>query len=462
MNSEEFIQKTNAQQAQLVGDAAALFMFAGRRDLHAQQRPDGQYWTVREPITSELLQRHLSGELTVGAYVVAQDLTCAFVILDFDYKPPMGIPPATEIQKRVEKALLVSGLNPRAYLLEFSGFKGYHAWLFFDPPLPQKAAYRIGRFLKRLTGAKEAFPKQPDVTRTKKGLGNLIKLPLAIHRTSSQRSHLIGEDGELDARPLADILAGVATHPREAVEHFRFEDDEESFRKEPAAIPRLPSPRRLCLDNILAAGVSVSERGGRQSWAWRLGLYMRDRGVSIKEACETIRTWNRRNRPPLYDAEAAKQVENAYAEEYRLPGCGNLPYCVPHSCPLFVAEHPELVQGAEVELLADRGWARYFGRAWKSALAVYTGIVVLERRLGKQPGHIIFASRAVLAEASGVGGPTVSRILRRLAKAGLIAYVPGGGVLAGCPDTSCAIEYEMSLYTVGRATQRYRGALRSR
>ena len=41
-------------------------LFCHRRDVYAVQKRDGSYFLVRQPITVDLLTRHLGGEVTCG------------------------------------------------------------------------------------------------------------------------------------------------------------------------------------------------------------------------------------------------------------------------------------------------------------------------------------------------------------------------------------------------------------
>lgn len=411
-----------------LSDADALWNFAGRRDTYALQNRQGGYATIREPLTVQILERHLAGDLTVGCYVVNEDITCRFVVLDFDF-PKQALPPASTIRERIEKAIAAVGCPAKSYFFEFSGSKGYHAWIMLDAPLPQIVAYRFGLLLKRLAGANESYPRQADIGQTEKGLGNLVKLPRALHRKSGRRSDLLDGEGKPDTRPLAEIVAGISPVPRETIEGIVERSAPDITTAEASSdrpLPRTgPAPRRLCMERVLAAGVNESERGGRETWTWKVGLYLKEQAFTLDEAQEEALRWNRRNRLPLYENKVCSIIEKAYRDSRHLERCGDLAYCVPHSCPLFLTEHPELVAGCSVVDLADRGWPKYFGRGWKSVAAVVVGIEVLERRKGKKPGDSFFAPLTELALPSGVSKQTASRILKKLAAVGLIAYVPG-------------------------------------
>lgn len=98
--------------------------------------------------------------------------------------------------------------------LEDSGFKGRHVWIFLESPIPAGVAKKCGELLlvqllplpPEVTV--EVFPKQATV---KPGsLGNLIKLPLGIHRRTGKRALFLQPDG----RPQEDQLALLGTFQR--------------------------------------------------------------------------------------------------------------------------------------------------------------------------------------------------------------------------------------------------------
>ena len=65
----------------------ALWALVGRRDAYARQNADGTYTAIREPVTQRLLRAHMDGEVTIAAYPIREDGTCALVALDWDDVP---------------------------------------------------------------------------------------------------------------------------------------------------------------------------------------------------------------------------------------------------------------------------------------------------------------------------------------------------------------------------------------
>jgi len=122
-------------------------------------------------------------------------------------------------------------------LPEFSGGKGYHFWYFFHEPISASRARNVLTAMTKkiapdLTSFHlEVFPKQDRLAG--KGLGNLVKLPLGIHRKTGKLSYFIPKiQGDVwaqmavlkDIEPVSESLvtvqekqsrdAVVSLHPR--------------------------------------------------------------------------------------------------------------------------------------------------------------------------------------------------------------------------------------------------------
>ncbi|MDQ7785806.1 MAG: CRISPR-associated primase-polymerase type A1 [Desulfomonilaceae bacterium] len=196
-------------------------LFAGREGVHARQwvSPTGKsgYNPVEEPFSPQVAQNHILGNYTVGVYPVRLDNTVNFIAFDLD-----GSKFAVNQSIRSERAwnalmgkvhdtacqlVDVASQHDVPLYLEDSGFKGRHAWVFLDTPVPAGVAKKFGETMAAQISPRvpevtvEVFPKQTSVNRS--GLGNLIKLPLGIHRRTGKRAVFIEPDG----RPVEDQLA---------------------------------------------------------------------------------------------------------------------------------------------------------------------------------------------------------------------------------------------------------------
>lgn len=245
-------------------------LFAGREDHHARQWVgDGGvtgYTPVQEPFSPRVARNHLAGTCTVGIYPIRLDGTCTFMALDLDItkaalsRAQRDRARAAELRSTLRSTSLIIlgrlrslGLQP---LFEHSGYKGRHYWIFLDQPEASSSLHHFGRdllaWLAPAIGPDfhlEFFPKQ-GATKGK-GLGNLIKVPLGIHRRTGHRANLLDDVGEPLDQPFR-ALSATHMHPRELIasaagrlrgSQRKMEGGDEP-RQEPDT-PSLPAPARV-------------------------------------------------------------------------------------------------------------------------------------------------------------------------------------------------------------------------
>lgn len=184
-------------------------LFQGREDCFARQWADRRegthgYVPVRRPLTAADIQEHLSGGKTYGIYLLQQDSRVRLAVVDADLVPRLrsGIPTARDRELLAREKRYLLGRLPEIgrekklpCLSEFTGGKGFHFWFFFSDPVPAGAARRALQGLVRHLAADltcftlEVFPKQDQLAG--KGLGNLVKLPLGIHRVTGKPSYFL-------------------------------------------------------------------------------------------------------------------------------------------------------------------------------------------------------------------------------------------------------------------------------
>lgn len=170
-------------------------LFAGREDVYAyrwESAGTGEGgWAPRRvpgsakedaqflPLTDEVIAAHLTDSLhTAGLYVLLPDSTCRLLACDFD-----GAAWRLDAVAYVQAAW-AAGV-PVALEVSRSG-DGAHAWVFFSEPVAAADARALGAALLReamairgelgLESYDRFFPAQDFMP--KKGLGNLIALPL--------------------------------------------------------------------------------------------------------------------------------------------------------------------------------------------------------------------------------------------------------------------------------------------
>ncbi len=248
-----------------------LELFSGREDCFARQWVDKKegkqgYVPVRRPLEAEDVEEHLSGKKTYGIYLLKSDASVKAAVIDVDLAKKFRNRGLNTEEKRLlkrERDYLFSriqdsakkqGLQP---LTEFSGGKGFHFWFLFETPLKAEDAKAC---LKGMTGVLskdlsafnlEVFPKQKQLTG--KGMGNLIKLPLGVHRLTGKRSFFLecrdrSTNSQLDflmryqpAKPADPHLSHRALNKKKTLVHPRFqkwsEDRPELYRLETLCPP---------------------------------------------------------------------------------------------------------------------------------------------------------------------------------------------------------------------------------
>jgi hypothetical protein len=231
---------------------AFIDLFSGKEDAFARQwveKESGKtgYVPVRRPMEITDVEEHLSGRKTYGIYLLRGDGKVHASVLDADLS-------AEYRQKPVDKDTRARIFRERDYLIariqelsrqrglranaEFSGGKGFHFWYFFDPPVSASDIRGVLGAVQQIlakdltTFNLELFPKQDAPTG--KGFGNLVKLPLGVHRGTGKRSYFIAcNDRSTEAqlyfvskieKDRLTALAGKSPNPPEnLLKHPRWE-----------------------------------------------------------------------------------------------------------------------------------------------------------------------------------------------------------------------------------------------
>ena len=172
-------------------------VFVHRKDVFSTQQSSGAYFPTKRPITEDDIKKHLAGEITIGVYCLDTDNTVKWACVDIDgdkHKDP-------EVNKQElfpEANIIYNTFHDYPRMLEFSGRKGYHIWIFFNPRVTADYAQRLVKARLNRVGLNhhEVFPKQTTLNEGRK-YGNLVKLPLALHKKSGLRSTIIKSEGVL-------------------------------------------------------------------------------------------------------------------------------------------------------------------------------------------------------------------------------------------------------------------------
>lgn len=302
----------------------------------------GRSRQVKQPVTDQVLLRHLQGRQPYGVYLLVGDRTAA-VVADFDREdtePPLSF-------RRCARRIGI------ASYLERSKSKGWHVWIFLQGPGVSAAKARaVVRWMVSEVGspAVEIFPKQ-DRLEGRSQFGNFVNAPLFGVLVPQGRTVFVNPDDRL--RPWADqwsILESV-----ERVWESKLDQIIDANRlvlgssSSPASTPAVStSPIAAtyglppCAQRMLAEGVVDYQRVA----CFRLALHLKKSGLSEDLAVICLRAWARKNRPStgkriITTDEIDAQTRAAYRNDYRGCGCEEpaiQPYCV-STCPVYPARN---------------------------------------------------------------------------------------------------------------------------
>lgn len=171
-------------------NVAQLRRLVGNPDVYAVQHKDGSWHPVREPLTDDVLRRHMERkDFTVGTYIghpTADGTVARTLVLDID----SGDEKAEVEAYALRESLKELGVPQFAMGIEYSGRKGFHVWVVLGEYIPNAQLRRLGRAALALAGSDcEVYPKQDEV----RDLGNLVKLPGGLHQVTQRPNDFRGQ-----------------------------------------------------------------------------------------------------------------------------------------------------------------------------------------------------------------------------------------------------------------------------
>lgn len=304
-------------------------LFVNRADVFAEQQPDGSYFPVRSRLTADDVAEHLSGMASYGSYVIDPANQCVtYVCWDLDIMDEEAADMLCSLVEQMVRSPDILPPRPGAWdnctLREFSGNKGTHVWLFFDAPVHAEKVRRwvAADFMpawvevaneKGWPAALEVFPKQDTVPEG--GFGNLVKLPLGVHRVSGARSEIVGCRGwPTEITGVVPLPASLVPDRTVAVGMTR-RHGERAGRGQGTG-PATPFP---CVDTIMREGVG---QGQRDRAMFHLALYCYGHGLDQDLALEVCNRANENFQPPLRASEVTAKVASAYRGTHESASCG--------------------------------------------------------------------------------------------------------------------------------------------
>lgn len=169
-------------------------LFVNRNDVYTVQQRDGQYFPEKDTVSEKVISDHIEGNKTVGLYQLNKSNNVKWLCFDFD-----GSSLKEQFKLASDFYLKLRNMGISSVLLEFSGMKGYHVWIFCNEIDGISARYFAENIAKGC-GVHEIFPKQIEIT-VDRPYGNLVKMPLGIHRKSEKRSTIFIHTIDAEERP---------------------------------------------------------------------------------------------------------------------------------------------------------------------------------------------------------------------------------------------------------------------
>jgi len=178
-------------------------LFVHRSDVYAIQRPNGTYYPEHAQIDDAIIAAHLAGRQTIGLYQLKPiDNTIKWAVIDIDIKKEVYSAIGFDLNVWKDRLLQQANIVKEHFLqygmhsyIEFSGFKGYHVWIFFEQPVDATVVKTgLEDIFKDMTAvdegiAWELFPKQGKVSEN--NWGSLVKGPCGYHHKAQANSDFI-------------------------------------------------------------------------------------------------------------------------------------------------------------------------------------------------------------------------------------------------------------------------------
>jgi P4 family phage/plasmid primase-like protien len=327
-------------QKQMTKEQVELFrwLFRGRNDVYGS---DGNR-CVKEPLTDEVIQEHLTGKRRVGVYPLSPEILDGkgtwWSAIDFD---------DNDINSAIQLRDILMGLGIDCYI-EKSKSKGYHTWVFFvEPTLSIKARAIMKHaltILERETGSsvKEIFPKQ-DAIIDKDSYGNYLNLPLFAEDVANGRTVFLNPDDsfkpyqdqgsflqsikKVTPQQIDDLIAQTEIKLTEEPP-VKDKDDQSSFSWQ------IMHP---CFQEMIKG---VGE-GNRNNVAFVLARHLRIKDFPQNATMAILQNvWNQNNKPPMESSEISKIVEDVYqwnkGKGYAGLGCESIKqFCGQDKCIVY-------------------------------------------------------------------------------------------------------------------------------
>jgi hypothetical protein len=288
----------------------------------------GEQLTIKGQLTRAILVRHFQAQsraAIIGLHSGGSDNLGKWGALDIDYHGPTSTSPDVNLRAALRwyGALIRLGFHP--LLTDSNGRGGFHLRILLAE---QVLADRLFRFLKSLTAdhrqlgfpkPPEQFPKQPDVRRCAKGLGNWLRVPGRHHKREHWSRVWDGGRWQTGAEAVDYIL--TQTGDRSSL--LPLLPEPEPPRRPHAGRSAAPSGLAARIATYMSRLPNLGEGQGRDDIAFRFAAFLsRDLALGDDVALAWLCRWDAGNRPPKGRDRLAEILRNSRQYGQRPVGCG--------------------------------------------------------------------------------------------------------------------------------------------
>ncbi len=217
-NPDGVVEDQNADaitNADINQDIASAFLqlFGGFANAYSEADLDSagriRYSKVDKPLDEEVIRSHINGLKTIGGYILRPDNAITYAVIDIDISsgyiknmPIISNDYSDFLKEALDYALIIqkSVKDETGFecYVEFSGYKGYHVWFFFEKPIQAKIGRDFANHFINLHKVRphlnvEIFPKENKLGGTSPG--SLIKLPLGVNISTGNETYFIDDAG---------------------------------------------------------------------------------------------------------------------------------------------------------------------------------------------------------------------------------------------------------------------------
>ena len=235
----------------LDGKEMTLYMehFLGREDIYASAtvNMNGKYTyeMIKLPFTEQELREHLEGRKTLASYLQRSNHTVKYMVFDLDIskKTLMEIGENETLfhqymEKVREKTASITAVLKQMGMhgyIEYSGYRGYHVWVFFSEWIAVKYVNLLQDIIIAKAGTKEAegivlesFPNKAKIKENQ--FGQTMKLPWGILYISGNRTYFVNQYFE-KIENQKEILQGVSEYGVSELKRIIAANSSEQFYK---------------------------------------------------------------------------------------------------------------------------------------------------------------------------------------------------------------------------------------